>query len=297
VLGNSFQNRIEIFSRLVTFEFMGSFAEFPDLRFSAMPDHQPRLVALIDEAGCHGESYDRGSSHFLSMGAAVTAISETDNVLGTFNEARAEREHTKTFKKFISDNDKDNFVLTKLLAQKPICTVMVALHKPSMTGSYVRSHPKEEYRYLVKFTLERISWIARDSAVAKKLKPEESQCRLVFSEQKSHSYEDLYEYLNKLRNGGDRFNCSIEWDYLHPDIEYESHKNEQLIHFGDIVASAFHRAIDPKRHGMTDDRFARNLIPTIYSRSGRPYGLKIFPPAAIDKLQKVGQLGFLKMFK
>jgi hypothetical protein len=184
VLGNSFQNRIEIFSRLVTFEFTGSFAEFPDLRFSAMPDHQPRLVALIDEAGCHGESYDRGSSHFLSMGAAVTAICETDNVLGTFNEARAEREHTKPFKKFISNNDKDNFVLTKL-----------------------------------------------------------------------------------------------------------------LVHFGDIVASAFHRAIDPKKHGMTDDRFARNLIPTIYSRSGRPYGLKIFPPAAIDKLQKIGQLGFLKMFK
>jgi hypothetical protein len=91
-----------------------------------MTDHRPRLVAYLDEAGDAGDKYGQGSSQFLAFGCAVTAISEVDALLKLFNEARAERGHSKTFKKFSSNNDKDNFVLTKLLASKPIRTVMVA---------------------------------------------------------------------------------------------------------------------------------------------------------------------------
>ena len=173
---------------------------------------------------------------------------------------------------------------------------MVALHKPSMAGSHIRSNAQKEYQFLVKWALERVSWIARRSAKARGGKPEENCCQLIFSEQKSYSYAELCDYLNKLQRGKERYNCSIEWDYLHTEVGYERHRNEQPIHFGDIVASAFHRAIEPKIHDMTDDRFARNLIPTVYNRNGKYYGLKLFPPAAINGMKEKGELGFLKLF-
>jgi hypothetical protein len=192
-----------------------------------MAGHPPRLIAYIDEAGDSGNKYGGGSSEFLAIGSAVTAIAEVDSVLKIFSEARGERQHSKTFKKFSSNNEKDNFVLTKMLESKPVRTVMVAIHKPSMVDSHIRSHPQKEYQFLVKWALERVSWIARDSAATKGGKPEENRCKLIFSEQKTYPYEDLCAYLNKLRRGGDRFNCAIEWEYLHPDIGCERHRNEQ----------------------------------------------------------------------
>jgi hypothetical protein len=72
----------------------------------------PRLVAYVDEAGDSGSKYDSGSSRFLTIGSLVTSVAEVNGVLKIFGDARAEREHTKTFKKFSSNNDKDNFVLT-----------------------------------------------------------------------------------------------------------------------------------------------------------------------------------------
>src|ERR1044072_853057 len=116
-----------------------------------MADHPPRLVAYIDEAGDQGSKYGRGSSAFMAFGAAVTAIAEVNGILDIFDVGRVAREHAKTFKKFSSNPDKDNFVLTQLLAAKPIRTVMIGLHKPSMAGTHLRENPQEEYQYLVKW--------------------------------------------------------------------------------------------------------------------------------------------------
>src|SRR5438046_1855550 len=123
----------------------------------------PRLVAYIDEAGDAGSKYGHGSSEFLAIGAAVAAISDETSLLDIFEAARLERQHAKTFKKFSSNNDKDNFVLAKLLAAKPIRIISVAVHKPSLTDD-LRSNPQREYQYLTKYALERISWLARDAA-------------------------------------------------------------------------------------------------------------------------------------
>jgi FAD/FMN-containing dehydrogenase len=141
--------------------------------------------------------------------------------------------------------------------------------------------------------LERISWLVRDAA--RGANATDNQCHLIFSEQRSYPYEDLCEYLNKLQRGKDQHNCSIEWDYLDQSIESIKHKNEHPIHFGDLVASAFHMAIEPKQHDMVDDRFLRNLIPAIYSRNGKCYGLKMFPPRRIEEMRAAGDLGFLKL--
>lgn len=254
---------------------------------------EPRLVAYIDEAGDSGGKFGAGSSQFLAIGCTVLAIADLDATLSLFEEARAEREHSRTFRKFSENNEKDNFVLTQKLGKRGVRLVTVALHKPSLDGSHIRSDPQSEYQYLVKYALERVSWLARDSARGGK--PEDNRCKLVFSEQKTYPYEDLCKYLNRLQKPNTKYNCSIEWNYLHPTIESEKHKNETPIHFADLAASAFHRAIEPKQHGMTDDRYLRNLLPAVYTRGGKYYGLKLFPPRQIGEMRDKGELGFLKL--
>jgi hypothetical protein len=144
--------------------------------------HEPRLVAYIDEAGCSGDQYGKGSSQFLVIGAVVMALADEANILQVFREARALGGREKLFRKFSECKDSDNFVLTKQLSKKPVRIVQVALHKPSMAGSCLREHHKEEYQFLIKFLLERISWIARDSAKQQfndpKNRPELNMCKI-----------------------------------------------------------------------------------------------------------------------
>ena len=104
-------------------------------------------------------SMTKVSSQFLAIGATVFSRSDEGDIVGLFDEARKERGKDKTFQKFSKCSDADNFVLTQLLAKKPVRIAQVALHKPSMAGSYTRSNHSEEYQYLCKFIIERISWI------------------------------------------------------------------------------------------------------------------------------------------
>lgn len=111
-----------------------------------------------------------------------------------------------------------------------------------------------------------------------------------------YSYDDFLTYLNKLRSEKNH-NCRIEWEYLHisDQIEAIPHADETAIHIADIAASAFHRAIEPKDHGMVDERFEINLAPALYRRHGKLYGIKLFPTQQIEEMKASGRLNFLKI--
>lgn len=142
---------------------------------------EPRLVAYIDEAGCSGDKYGTGPSEFLVIGATVFSFADEPAILSLFEAARAERCHGNVFRKFSRNNEKDNFVLTKELSKHPVRITQVALHKPSMAGTHIRNNHQEEYQYLTKFAIERISWIARDAARGKY--PKVNTVKLIFSKQ------------------------------------------------------------------------------------------------------------------
>ena len=72
------------------------------------------------------------------------------------------------------------------------------------------------------------------------------------------------------------------------------HVNESPIHLADTIASALHRAIEPKQHGMVDDRFQRNLLKLHYRRHGKVQGFKLFPPKQIAAQQANGDLSFVR---
>lgn len=252
-----------------------------------------RLIAYIDEAGCSGDKYKNGSSEFLAIGAIVLAREHLDETPALFKSARDERGREKPFVKFSKSSDSDNFVLTQHLAKQKARIVQVALHKPSMEGNFTRSNHQSEYQYLCKFIIERLSWIARDTA--QKSGDASTKVSLVFSEQKMYGYDDLKIYLEKIRRGRDRYNCSVEWDHIDDDIQVLPHINEHHIHLADIVASSIHKAIEPKRHGMTDDRFQRNLAPVVYRRKGTQYGVKLFPRNEIEQMREAGDFEFMRL--
>lgn len=227
------------------------------------------------------------------MGAVVYRPKNEDSILDLFADARKERGRETPFQKFSKSTDKDNFVLTKLLGARPVATIACALYKPDMAGTHIRGDAAKEYFYLLKLVLERVSWCVRDG-----LKGLESgKCRVILSEQRTHSYDDLDDYLRLLRHGRGRFNCSIEWDWLEPEFEVIKHQNETPIHLADITASAFGRAIEPKEHGMTDPRFFQNLGPSVFKRGSSLVGVKVFPKASSDRLDSAGELNFLKALK
>ena len=88
----------------------------------------------------------------------------------------------------------------------------------------------------------------------------------------------------RIKFGRDRYNCSAEWDYLDETIKVIPHENvEQPIHTADIVASAIHKAIEPKRHGMIDDRFSAILLQSFIASAAINMASNYFPEKKLEK--------------
>lgn len=208
------------------------------------------------------------------MGAVIIRDEFLPDAMKIFDEGRAEKGNAHHFRKFSKENEKNRFLLSKLLGAKRIATCFVALHKPSTQGTYIRDNHSNEYNYLLKMLVERVSWTVRDA----KTVPGKANgpCALVLSEQRMYPYAEMFDYFAKLR--AEPHNCSAEWNWIaagEPTVV--PHEDEQPIHLADIAASSFAMAIEPKQHKMTDDRFIRNLAQSIYQKHGRKFGLKLFP--------------------
>lgn len=249
------------------------------------------FVALIDEAGCSGDKFGGGSSDFLVMGAVVVRRCNLDDALAIFDEAREERSKgDATFRKFSKAGDKDNFVLTKLLGRKPIRTIFVGFHKPSLAGTHIRENHGNEYNYLTKFTLERISWAVRDAPSA----GGDHKADVIFSHQDMYPLDNCRDYISKLQRGAGRYNTRANWEHL-GEFSGEQHQDEGSMHLADIAASSFHKAIEPKQHGMTDERFFCHLLQRLYrGRGQKPFGLKMWPDSATEAARIDGRMTFLQ---
>lgn len=227
------------------------------------------------------------------MSAAVVPGWWHDNTISLFDHARAIC-GDRQFKKFNKLRDVHAYLLTSLFPLYPITTFHVALHKPSIEGASMSGAASVEYSYLFKLILERISWFARQRHHP--LDPHQSSCRLVFSERSELSYDDIKRYLWWLRIGGGTHNCSVDWRFIDTsDVDSLPHENETAIHLADIAASACGRALE-RYYAVPDDRFLRNLGPTIYRNwRGLAHGLKIFPRQAEEMLWETSRTDFLKI--
>lgn len=227
------------------------------------------------------------------MSAAVIPSWWRNNAIDLFNHARVIY-GDRRFKKFNSLRDKHAYLLTSLFPLYPITTFHIALHKASIEGSAMSGKASMEYSYLIKLLLERISWYARQQCHA--LDPNDSTCRLVFSQRSELSYDEIKKYLWWLKIGGGAHNCSVDWRYIDTsDVDSEPHKNETPIHLADIAASSCGKALE-RYQAVPDDRYIRNLGPTIYRNwRGMAHGLKIFPRCAEEMLWETNRADFIKI--
>ncbi len=94
------------------------------------------------------------------------------------------------------------------------------------------------------------------------------------------SYDDLKTYLRLLQEKTGFFDVRIEWSVIKPGriTAYMPGKRMGL-QIADAIAGSFYYAVQPSKHGFTEERYALALKPVVYSRRERylGYGLKFWP--------------------
>lgn len=94
------------------------------------------------------------------------------------------------------------------------------------------------------------------------------------------SYDELRDYVCRLRSEGDSLKVTIDWKVIDPDLlRPVEHSQLAGLQVADALASGLFAAVNPNRFGDTEDRYARLLLPTVYRHKGTAlgYGLKFWP--------------------
>ncbi len=129
--------------------------------------------------------------------------------------------------------------------------------------------PSEDYAYLytLRYLLERLSWLARDSG---------HDLHFVLASITRFKLAKLREYESRLQGSP---GCQIAWRHVAPGRIDQPSRVEGL-QLADFCASATFKAFEPDQYGNTEERYLRELAPRLYRRGAAPltsYGLKMHP--------------------
>ncbi len=142
----------------------------------------------------------------------------------------------------------------------------------------------------VRLLLERVSWLCRDF---RKGNEGDGSCELVFSNRSVMSYEDLRDYLTRLKDKPSS-DVRIDWDAIRPQqVRAVNHDQLAGLQIADAVASSLFFAVNLTQYGEAEDRYFRMLRPTVYrdAKSGElGYGLKFWPGSVEAFAESMGHL-------
>jgi Protein of unknown function (DUF3800) len=217
------------------------------------------LRAYVDESGDKGTSPT--ATDFFVMSAIIVDDAGRAAIQGRL---AAIRNHLNKpsgtvlhFARNIKDHGARVYVCRELAAVPNVTITNVILCKRFLTpGALMASDPQAVYLYTLRFTLERLSWIARDRG---------EQIIVTFAHVKNFPYQRLREYLATLRG----IPTSIEWQWI-----------RELLQVADIAASSTLKAFQPDRHDVTEERYVRELATCLYRRPPgalTSYGMKVHP--------------------
>lgn len=146
------------------------------------------------------------------------------------------------------------------LSQKPIGIAVIASNKTTILDSgkiNVFKQKQHLYNYLVRFLLERVTWICRERA--KQISEDNARLRVIFSRRGGTDYQVMRDYLMMLRDGKEVLQPvrRIDWSVLDPnDIRVENHSVKAGLQIADVVTSATAAALEPNGFGHTEPRYA-----------------------------------------
>lgn len=167
----------------------------------------------IDESGCEGFRYDRGSPEWFVLSAVITCTSndlETVKLIDAVRETIGIKQgHALHFRKLKHER---RIPYVNAIANSKIRAISILVHKPSLEEKEKFQSKNILYFYATRFLIERISWFCREMHSTNQ--PGDGSPDLVFSKRKNMSYEELKEYLNRLEMQSQYKDIQIDWNYI-----------------------------------------------------------------------------------
>ncbi len=253
------------------------------------------FVAYIDESGDEGFAFGEGSSEWFILSAAITRRAsdlETVRLVDTVRD-RLGRPPRKPLH-FRDLRHEHRLVFVDEIAQRNLRTVSILIHKPSLCETEMFAERYRLYFYAVRYLLERVSWYCRDHRTSSD--EGDGTIDLVFSNRSGMSYQELREYLDRLREQSRLGDVSVDWNVIRASQVMALTSGRRMgLQIADAVAGSFFYAVERTQYGFTEDRYARIVKPVVYRYKGKSegYGLKIWPREAYDVLEEE-QLDWLR---
>ncbi len=239
----------------------------------------------IDESGDEGFKFDqpgKGSSRWFVLSAVVTravddleTVKLVDDVRATLNKPPREPLHFRRLK------HEHRLPYVDAIGKARLRAVNLMIHKPSiLEPEKFIAEPHLLYRYATRYLLERVSWLCRDAR-----RSSTETARVVFSNRSCMSYDEIRNYLQRLKDRTNEFGVRIDWSVLDPQrIEARAHDSLMGLQIADAVASSFYMACELTPQGYNEPRYAGMLRDVLYrhDRQCLGYGLKFWPRDAAE---------------
>ena len=256
----------------------------------------PSFRVYIDESGDEGFSFGQGSSDWFVLSAVIThtaddlaAVKVVDVVRQRLGRPERKPLHFRDLR------HEHRLLFVDQVSQQPLRAVNVLVYKPSLIEPEKFQERYRLYFYAVRYLLERVSWYCRDHPRAGA--GVGSVADLVFSNRSGMSYGELRDYLEVLKSRTDMLDVRVDWDVIRAERVTASSPGKRMgLQVADAVAGSFFYAVQPSRHGFTEDRYARMLRPIVYHHRGRylGYGIKLWPREAEHRLQADERLAWIR---
>jgi hypothetical protein len=249
-----------------------------------------RYNAYIDESGDEGWrkvgqralGAPDASSEWLILGAAVS-LEELDaknmRIIDELRDTTKKSQSRKPLKWRSLGNDhyKKRLVADTLGAQQSLIYSVAALWKPALAES-APGLRKRGYLYHLtgRYLIERLSWLAWERRGSAR-----RQVNLFFESRQQTSYADLEQYVRQIEADPE---ASIETGSIgevrpiNPSV-----KGAQV---ADLVVGAVQDALEPNQRGDVEPDYLLRFKNRLYRKGSGDllkYGLKIFPPEALEE--------------
>jgi Protein of unknown function (DUF3800) len=249
-----------------------------------------RLNAYIDESGDEGwrkvgqraRGAPDASSEWLILAAAISPAEMDAKNMRIIDELRESTKKTQSRKPLKwralgNDHFKKRRVADALGDQRSLIYSVAALWKPALADRAPGLRkPGYLYHLTGRYLIERLSWFAWDRSGSAR-----RQVNLLFESRQQTSYADLEKYVRSIEADPE---ASIETGSI-GDVRpiNPSIKGAQV---ADLVAGAVQDALEPNHRGDTEADYLLRLKNRLYCKPGKrlvSYGLKIFPPEALNE--------------
>lgn len=245
----------------------------------------PSFRVYIDESGDEGFLFrpdGSGSSRWFVISALVIRKCNDLKLVSSFKEIRQLlRKPVNASLHFSELRHEQKVPYLKKLAELPIRSVNVAIHKPSINEpEKFQSEKYRLYRYATRLLLERVSWLCRDS---RDMSEGDGSAEIVFSNRSNMSYEDIRDYLRLLleKSGEDGVDAVqvLKSVIIPENIRSVEHSKLAGLQAVDAIASGFHMALKRNIYGETESAYIQILRKSVYAHKGTcfGYGIKLWP--------------------